>query len=119
LDSPSSIPGSARFLSSPQRSDRLCGPPGLITNGYCRLFPRGVKRQRHEADQSPPSSAEVKKGGATQPLLLYVLMAKYLTNYSQAQLLALVVFHEVILESGDVVPNGYILVFFYFELCSP
>jgi hypothetical protein len=31
-------------------------------------FPGGVKCQGHEADHSPPSSAEVKKGGATPPL---------------------------------------------------
>jgi hypothetical protein len=31
-------------------------------------LPPGVKRQRREADQSPPSSAEVKNGGAIPPL---------------------------------------------------
>jgi hypothetical protein len=67
LDGPGSIPGSVRFFSSPQRPDRLWGPPSLLSNGYRGSFP-GVKRQRREADQSPPSSAEVKKGGAIHPL---------------------------------------------------
>jgi hypothetical protein len=43
------------------RPDRLCGPPSLIFNGYRGLFPREVRRQRREADHSPPSSAKIKK----------------------------------------------------------
>jgi hypothetical protein len=39
-----------------------------IPVGYMELFPRGVKRQGREADHSPPSSAEVKNGGAIPPL---------------------------------------------------
>jgi hypothetical protein len=42
LDGPGSIPGSARFLISPQRPDRLCGPLSLLSNGY-----RGVKLTTH------------------------------------------------------------------------
>jgi hypothetical protein len=41
LDGPGSIPGSVRFLSSPQRPDRLWGPPSLLSNGYRQLLPRG------------------------------------------------------------------------------
>jgi hypothetical protein len=35
-----SIPGSGwEFFSSPPRSVRLWGPPGLLSNGYLGLFP--------------------------------------------------------------------------------
>jgi hypothetical protein len=34
LDGPVSIPGMARFSSSPQRTDRLCGPLSLLFNEY-------------------------------------------------------------------------------------
>jgi hypothetical protein len=36
IDGPSSIPGRARFFSSPQSPDRLWGPPSLQSNGYLR-----------------------------------------------------------------------------------
>jgi hypothetical protein len=41
LDGPGSISGSARFFCSPQRPERLWGPPSLPLNGHPRLFPRG------------------------------------------------------------------------------
>jgi hypothetical protein len=71
LDDLDSIPGSARFLSSPQRADRLRGPPNLLDNGYRRLLPRGVKRQGREADHSHQSSAKVKKDGDI-PVILHM-----------------------------------------------
>jgi hypothetical protein len=63
------IPGSARLFSSPQCPNRLWGPTSLLSIGYQGLFPRGMKRQGHEADYLPPSRAEVKKGEALPPLL--------------------------------------------------
>jgi len=36
------------------------GPPRLLLNGY-RIFPGGKERPRRAADQSPSSSAVVKK----------------------------------------------------------
>jgi hypothetical protein len=65
LDSPGSIPGSARFFSSPQR---LWGPPSLLFNEYRGALSSGLKRPGREADRSPPSSAKVKNGGAIPPL---------------------------------------------------
>jgi hypothetical protein len=62
------IPGSARLFPSLQLSDWLWGftqPPVQWARGV--LFP-GVKRQGREADHLPPSSAEVKNGGAVPPL---------------------------------------------------
>jgi hypothetical protein len=75
LEGPGLIPGSARFFFSLQRPDRLWGPPSLLSNGYQGLLLRGAKRQGREADHSPPSSAEVKNGGAMPPLPPYVFMA--------------------------------------------
>jgi hypothetical protein len=38
----SSIPGRGkRFLSTPQRPDRLWGPPSLLSKGYRQLLLRG------------------------------------------------------------------------------
>jgi hypothetical protein len=57
-----SIPGTGkRFLSSPQRPDRLWGP--------------GVKRSGREADHLLPSSAEVKNSGAIISTPPYVFIA--------------------------------------------
>jgi hypothetical protein len=56
LDNLGSIPArSKRFFSTPHRIGRLWGPSSLLCNGY-----QGIKRLRHEADQSPPSTEEVK-----------------------------------------------------------
>jgi hypothetical protein len=43
----------------------------------------GLKRSRREADHSPSSSAEVKKGGAIPPLLicLYSIVLNYEVKY--------------------------------------
>jgi hypothetical protein len=48
------------FFLQPLSPDRLWGPPSLLYNGYRGSFPPGVKaRPGHDADHSPPSSAEV------------------------------------------------------------
>jgi hypothetical protein len=61
LDVRGSIPGRDKgFYSTPQRSDRVWGPPSLLHNGYREL--REVKRPRREANHTPPSSAEVNNG---------------------------------------------------------
>jgi hypothetical protein len=52
-----------RFFSSLQ----LWLPPGLPSTQA--FFPLGVKGPRRDADHSPTSNAEVKKSGATPPLL--------------------------------------------------
>jgi hypothetical protein len=61
-------PGSILGSSSPQRPYRFWCPPILLYVRYRGLFPREVKRQGREADQSPPSNAEDMKGGAIPPL---------------------------------------------------
>jgi len=45
----------ARFSAHP---DWPWGPPSLLYNGY-QVFPGGKERPGHEANHSPPSSAEV------------------------------------------------------------
>jgi hypothetical protein len=51
-----------KFCCTQQRSDRFWGTSILLSDGKRGLFPRS------EADQSPPSTAEVKNGGAIPPL---------------------------------------------------
>jgi hypothetical protein len=50
------------------RTDRLRGPPSFQSNGYRGLFPPGVKRPGCKANHLPPSSVDVKNGGAIPPL---------------------------------------------------
>jgi hypothetical protein len=69
MDDSVSIPGSARFVSSPQRPDQLWGPPSLLPSEYRGLFFLKVKRQGREADHLPPASADVTNDGAIPPLL--------------------------------------------------
>jgi hypothetical protein len=54
------VPVEARILISPRRPDRLWGPPNLLSKGYRGSF-LGGKRQKHEADHSPPATTKVKK----------------------------------------------------------
>jgi hypothetical protein len=69
LDGRGSIPGSGKnFFSSPQRPDRLWGPPSLLSSAYRGALSPVVPRLEREAGHSLPSSAEVKTGGAILPL---------------------------------------------------
>jgi hypothetical protein len=64
MDNRGSIPGKGNdeiFFSSPPRPERLWGSRSLLSNGYQRLFPWGVKEPGREADHSPPSSGEAKE----------------------------------------------------------
>jgi hypothetical protein len=62
------FPAEETLLSPPQISNRLLGPPSLLYSGYRGLYLWRLKRQWRETDQLPPSSAEVKNGGAIPPL---------------------------------------------------
>jgi hypothetical protein len=69
LDSQGSIPGRGkRFFSTPHYPYWLWGLTSLLLNGFHKLSSPEVKRPVWEAEHSPPSSAEVKNGGAI-PLL--------------------------------------------------
>jgi hypothetical protein len=64
--------GKRFFFSAPQGPDRLWGLPGLLYEvqwvGAGEAVPPGVKWPGCDANQSPPSSAEVKNGGDIPPL---------------------------------------------------
>jgi hypothetical protein len=55
------VPAGSRILSFPRRPDRLWGSHYMLSNGYHGLYPPVVARPGHEADHSPPTSAEAKK----------------------------------------------------------
>jgi hypothetical protein len=61
LDDRGSIPDRGRgFFFRPLRPDRLWGHPASYSMGTGGPFPGGKARSWRDADQSPPSSAEVK-----------------------------------------------------------
>jgi hypothetical protein len=68
------VPVGSRIFSSPRRSDRLWGPPSLLSNGYRGTFPAG-KAAGREADHSPPTSAEVKETWVYTSTPPFVFMA--------------------------------------------
>jgi hypothetical protein len=53
--------GGGNFFSPPPRSERLCGPSSLLSNGYQGALSLGIKQPERKADQSLPSSVEVKE----------------------------------------------------------
>jgi hypothetical protein len=55
--------------SSPPRPHRPWGPPSLLPNGYF-----GIERPAREADNSPPSNAEVNNARSYTTTALYVLI---------------------------------------------
>jgi hypothetical protein len=67
LGEPSSMSGNARFFSSPQRPDPLGAHPPSYLMDTGRSSPE-VKQEGREADNSPSSRAQFKKGGAIPPL---------------------------------------------------
>jgi hypothetical protein len=55
------VPVGSSIFNSLCRSDRLWGPPNLLSNAYPGALSPGLKRPGCEVDNSPPTSAEVKK----------------------------------------------------------
>jgi hypothetical protein len=55
------VPVGSRIFSSPRGPVRLWSRPNLLSDGELGVLSPGIKRPGHEADYSPPSSAEVKK----------------------------------------------------------
>jgi hypothetical protein len=49
-----------RLFASPNRPNRLSGPPSLLFSGCRGFFPGGLKRPGREVDHSPPSSPKIK-----------------------------------------------------------
>jgi hypothetical protein len=60
-DSRVRFPAGAGNFSLYHRVQNGCGPSCILSTGYQGLFPWGVKRPGREADDTPPSSAEVKE----------------------------------------------------------
>jgi hypothetical protein len=57
------VPVASRIFISRYVPDRHWGPPNLLFDVYRGLFPPEVKGPKHEADQSPATSAEVHSPG--------------------------------------------------------
>jgi len=64
--------GAGIFFSSPPRSDYKKGSEGL---------PPGVERLEHEANHSPPSSAETNNGWSYASTPQHVFIAWYLVKH--------------------------------------
>jgi hypothetical protein len=69
------VPVWLRTFSYPRRPERLWGSPILLPNGCPGAVSSSVKRQRREADHSPPTSAEVNKMWIYTAISPYVFMA--------------------------------------------
>jgi hypothetical protein len=59
----------------PRRPNRLWGPPSLLSDGLRGALSPWVKRPEHEADHSPPASAEVKKTSICSSTPPYAFMS--------------------------------------------
>jgi len=65
----------------------------LLSNGYKGLFSQRIKQPRHEADHSPPSSAEVTECMELyihSPIRLYGLDFRYYDPFSEPLCLVIV-----------------------------
>jgi hypothetical protein len=68
------------FLSFPYRSDRVWGPHTSIHQAP-GAFSAGVKRLRHLADHSPPSSVEVKNAWRHNLLFLFTCVLYWVNTF--------------------------------------
>jgi hypothetical protein len=67
----------ARFFSSPKRSDRLCGPPSLLSSGCQGDISLDAKQSQREADLSPPFIVKFKMMELRRKISPFVLLIRY------------------------------------------
>jgi hypothetical protein len=70
-------------------------PPNLLTNGYRRFFPPGVRRLEREFHHSSPTNAEVKNGGAIPPLPVLFIVKCLIKNTDNCTVYFLEVFFSL------------------------
>jgi hypothetical protein len=108
----SSSPGIIKNFRFSTSSRPALGPPSLISRGYWKLFPPGVKRQRRESDHSPPTSAEVKKTWISTTTSPSVFMAYFLSGGTTLYSAGFEVIKAGTVKnavSWDVTPCGFII----------
>jgi hypothetical protein len=77
-----SIPGrDSVIFSTPQRPDRLWGPPSFLYDGYQRVLSVGVKLLGRDANHSPLLSVEVKEWWRYISIPSYISMALFVIKH--------------------------------------
>jgi len=69
------------YFPFPTASKQALSPPSFLSNGYWGALFLGIKRPEREANQSPPSSSEVKNEWSLPPLRQHIFMACCLVKH--------------------------------------